>query len=137
MDKKDLISYRKGHELDHDLIFSTWIKGLYFSANKDTWISSIPEHIFSKNYSKVITSIIKKSLVDIAIACLKDSPDVILGYAIFEPETIHWVYVKSSWRDIGIARDLVPPQIKYASHITPTSKTICYRKNITFDPFRI
>lgn len=147
MNKKDLIGFRDALTADHDLIYSTWLKGLYFSYNStsskkesspsDSWISNIPQHVFDRNYSKVITKILEKKSVTSTIACLLASPDVALGYAVFDPDTIHWVYVKTSWRGIGLARDMIPTAIRYTSHLTPTGKTICYRKNIIFDPFRI
>lgn len=145
MNKKDLIEIRHGTPKDEDLIFSTWLKGAYygwlknmckFYENKeDKILDSIPQDAFDKHYSRVISAVLKRSSVN--IACLKENPDVILGFSVFNSDTAHWVFVKESWRLIGIAKDLIPPTITHVSHLSPPAKAICFKRGFIFDPFRL
>lgn len=136
MNKKDLIELREGLTADHDLIYSTWLKGMYFGS-KDSWIQAIPEHVFNKNYAQVIHKLLDKSQT--LIACLKESPDVVLGYSVFNKDktVIHWVYVKTSWRNIKLAEDLIPHTIHTATHITPSGKALARTYGIEFNPFAL
>lgn len=43
----------------------------------------------------------------ILVAYMPSLPDEILGWACIEYGTVHWVYVKASYRRLGIARGLV------------------------------
>lgn len=43
------------------------------------------------------------------IACLPNDEDVILGYAVFQPKILHYVFVKEAFRENGIAKSLVAP----------------------------
>jgi len=41
------------------------------------------------------------------VACLQDSPNVILGYIIYSPpKTVHWIHVKPEFQGMKIARAL-------------------------------
>ena len=66
--------------------------------------------------------IIEKVFLDpnvaVKIACLTEDPEVILGYSITEGDIIHWVYVKEMWRKQGIAKMLLPKNIKTATNLT-------------------
>lgn len=73
--------------------------------------------------------------MSIKVACLKDSPDVILGYAVYEGHCLHWVQCKQAWRGIGIAKLLCPETITTVSHLTRLGKTLMFKKNLVFNPF--
>jgi hypothetical protein len=90
-----------------------------------------------EHYHKVINYLIDKKTINIRVACLKDDPTVILGYAIFEGDTLHWVFIKKSWRNIGLAKDLVPKDIKIVTHLTSVGLSISKRKGFEFNPFKL
>jgi hypothetical protein len=119
---------------DKNFIYASWLRGLYYG---ESWFSEIPKNIFMENYHKVIDSILKKSSTVVKVACLKDDPSVILGYAVLvDTGGLHWVFIKKSWRNIGIAKDLVG-SVSYCSHLTNVGISIMKKKGWIFNPFII
>lgn len=136
MQKNDLIEVRPYREADYNFIIATFLRALYHG---NYFFGEIHKDIFMRNYSKVIDAIIKSSHSNIKIACLKEDADVILGYSILnKSETVvHFVFSKSAWRAIGVARSLVPNTVKEATHFTKIGLSIIKKKGLTFNPFAV
>lgn len=134
MTKNELVSIRDMQPEDKNFIYASWLRGLYYG---ESWFSLIPKNEFMQHYHKVIDFILNKPTVTIKIACLKEDADVILGYAVFEKDKLHWVFVKKNWRTIGIARDLVPSTTKTVTHLTKVGVSILHKHNLSFNPFVI
>lgn len=137
INKKDLIQVRKySPESDRNFILATFLRGLYYG---DSWFRDIPKDIFMDKYHTVVEHILAKSTIE--ISCLREDPEVILGYSVFELDPIngnilHWVFVKSAWRKIGICKSLVPSTIKVVTHLTKIGKAL-KPVNVDFNPFVI
>lgn len=133
MKKNELVSIRP-HEspADDNFIFVHWMRGL---RKDNDLFRLISRDIYEKNYRPLIALLLTQS--ETKIACLKDSPEVILGFSVFTPERIHWVYVKEDWRRIGIAMDLLPSTPKYFTHMTAQILPFIQNKfpKIIFNPF--
>lgn len=133
--KKDLITVRPYSPGDYNFIIATFLRGLYYG---DSWFSLIPKKIFMTNYHIVAERLLKHPNLSIRIACLKDDPDVILGYSVSrninEYKILDWIFVKSSWRRIGIAKSLLPSDINTVSHLTTVGKAI-KPPHYEFNPF--
>lgn len=129
MNKRDLIDYRQGLATDDPFIFSSWLNGLRYANDM---FEQIDQEIYFKHYHQRIELILKRSEVN--IACLKDDPDVILGYSVVEPTILHWVFVKPAWRGIGLMRDLVPKDTKSVTHLTRVGLKI-KPTNVVYNPF--
>jgi hypothetical protein len=72
------------------------------------------------------------------VACLKEDPDVILGYSVTDGTRIHWVHLKAAWRGIGLARSLIPKNADSASHMTKIGLAITKKyPQIKFRPFSL
>jgi GNAT superfamily N-acetyltransferase len=41
------------------------------------------------------------------VACPESDPDVIVGYVIFTNDCLHYIYVKKSFRGMGVGTDLI------------------------------
>lgn len=121
---------------DTNFILATFLRGLYYG---DSWFSQIPKPIFMANYQKVAEILVTDTnRTVIKVACLKDEPDVIIGYSILSADysTIHWVYVKSAWRNNGVGRSLVPQYPTQVSHLTSLGKELLTKfKDCIFNPF--
>lgn len=120
---------------DKNLILATFLRGLYYG---DSWFSEIPKEVFMDNYQKVGEALLRSDNVIIKIACLKEEPDVILGYSILSADyqVIHWVYVKTRWRKRGIARSLTPRYPKAVTHLTKLGKELLTKlQGTVFNPF--
>lgn len=133
LNKKDLIIQRDFNLRDLNFIYATWLKGLRYGND---WFGFITKEAYFTFYHRIIELLTQKPGVMIKIACLKDDPDVILGYSVSEGFVLHWVFVKSAWRKIGIAKDLCP-EFKSVSHITDMAKSILITKfpQVEFNPF--
>lgn len=90
------------------------------------------------NYKLVAEALLKKRTIK--IACLKEDPDVILGYSVLsnDYQTIDWVFVKSAWRNKGIARSLLPLYPTSVTHLTKLGKELLPKfKDCVFNPFNL
>lgn len=138
MDKKELVVVRAYNPSDRNFILATWLRGLYYG---DNFWREVPKDIFMERYHTLVEHAIDDSKTVIQVACLKEDPEVILGYAVLGANTtgitLHWCFVKSAWRSIGIAKGLVPKEhINAVTHLTKTGLSIL-RKNpdVIFNPF--
>lgn len=119
---------------DRNFILATWLRGLYYG---DTWFQDIPKDIFMAAYHKIIEAILAHESTITVVACLKEDPSVILGYAVLNLDgtKLHWAFTKKAWRGIGIAKRLVPTTVTTVTHLTRTGKDICGKRALTFNPF--
>lgn len=124
MQKKDIVDLRLGKKEDEPYIYSTWLQNLYANTR---WRTSLDRKAFFK-YHSVIEVILNKPTTTIRVACLKEDPDIILGYSVFEDTTtdmiLHWVFVRADWQGHGIARDLVPLHVTVVTHMTKIGERI-------------
>lgn len=130
-----LYDVRDYKESDKNFILATFLKGLYYG---DSWFSQIPKNIFMDNYKNVARLLVSNPKVIIKVACLKEDPDVILGYSILSTDfnTVYWVFVKSAWRKQGIARSLLPLYPTTVAHLTSLGKTLMSKfPGAHFNPF--
>ncbi len=118
---------------DEDFIYATWLRGLYYG---NSWFREIEKEAFFSNYHRVVEGILTKPDTQVSIACLKDTPDVILAYCVFRDETVHWVYCKKDWRGIKLSQDLMPSKISTFTHLTKSGKMI-KPSHVVFNPFAI
>jgi hypothetical protein len=124
-------SYQKN---DESFIYATWLKGLYFG---NELIHQVPHKIYYPSYHQVIESILGRKDVRVTCACLKEDPDVILSYCVVEKDCIlHWVFTKSGFRKMEIAKSIIPSTIQYVTTLTKLGK-IVKPKTWVFNPFLI
>lgn len=119
---------------DKNFILATWLRGLYYG---DSVFSNMRKSTFMSSYHAVIEHLLTKNANSIKVACLKDDPSVILGYAVLAQNdtTLHWAFTKKGWRSIGIIKDLLPNSIKYVTHLTKVGNSIVKSKGWEFNPF--
>ena len=107
MDESVVIVFRNMKDEDLAMIYSTWRNSSYYSA------VSRPEMPTNEAF-RIKTIEIKNIMTncEAKVACLKDSPDTIIGYSIWDDKHLYWVYVKPEYRRQGIAKRLVPKDIE-------------------------
>jgi hypothetical protein len=135
MQKSELVLIRDFRPDDLNFVMASWLRGLYYGCS---WFNQVPKDIFMHCYHAVITALLP--LTRVRVACLKDDPDTILGYSVCgrSDTTIHWVFVKDRWRNIGIARSLVPDTVRSATHMTKVGLSLLKgHPAIVFNPFLI
>lgn len=134
-DFQGLYDIRSAIESDVNFILATWLRGLYYG---DSWFSSIPKHIFMQNYKKITQATLMSPNVEVRVACLKEDPNVILGYSIVtrDEKAVVWVFVKTAWRKQGIGKSLLPAAPDYVTHLTALGKSLLYKlPTAQFNPF--
>lgn len=124
---------RDGCVDDHAFIYATWLRGLYYG---NTWFKQIPQKIYFETYHKAIEAVLSRPQTKVLVACFKDEPSVLTGYSISRGETLHWVFVKTAWRKIGIAKKLVPKEITQVTHLTTQGQKLKPKEWI-FNPFAL
>lgn len=132
MNKLDLITTRDFLPEDKAFIMATWLKGLYYG---NSWFGAIRKGIYMNHYGKVLEMILSKPTIEIKVSCLKEDEDVILAYAVYEGDVLHWVHTKESWRNIGLAKGLIPSNITTVTHLNKVGRTLMVLKQLAFNPF--
>lgn len=141
---RGLYDIRDAKPEDKNFILATFLRGLYYG---ESYFSLMPKSIFMVHYKLVGEVLLASPKVTVKVACLKEDPDVIIGYSILSSDyqTIHWVYVKNSkltdgttWRKHGVGRSLVPKNPTSVSHLTELGKVLISKfPNCVFNPFSL
>lgn len=124
---------------DIAFIYATWLN----SYRDDGYTAFGTRNIvFFPNYTKVIDRILAKPETKVLIAHVKDEPNVLLGYMVFEDKIIHYTFCKRTFQGFGIANALMREAFS-----DPDAKIICtantrlaidvFKKklNLTYNPF--
>lgn len=131
--KSELVEIRDSVEADLAFIFSTWLRGL---KHANDYFELIENEAYFKHHHDLIETILDDFEVTVKIACLKEDPSVVLGYAVYKNTRLDWVFIKKSWRSIGLARDLIPPGITTVSHITKVGRALLRKHpTVRFNPY--
>ncbi len=136
-DFRGLYDIRDYKSSDKSFVLATFLRGLYYG---DFFFDLIPKDIFMANYKKIAEAMLTTPRVVIKVACLKEDPDVILGYSILSSDfqTVHWCFVKTPWRMKGIAKSLLPSNPSYISHLSALGKSLMSKfPNAVYNPFSL
>ena len=129
---------RPPQEQDIPFVYATWLRSYHVDTD---YIQMMRKSTYFENYRLVLDHIL--SSADTDIVCLKDTPEVILGYLISQPKTIHYIFVKDAFRHLGIAEDLISKRFPEDQEITCTHATKSIlpflKRNtlINFNPFTL
>lgn len=116
---------------DKAFIYSTMLKGLYYG---NSFFNQVDKATFFSHYAKVLDLLTARATT--LIAHLPDEPDVIIGYAIIEHDTLHYIYTKAAFRKKCVASSLLKGyDIKRCSHLTDMVTDIRLSKHLIFNPF--
>ena len=113
---------------DLPFIYATWRNGLFHGLiNKE----DLPP---AEEFFRLQTAKIKNILefANVRIACIKDAPEVILGYAIFTGDGhLEWIFVKEQFRGKKIGTFLTPRLKTVSPEMTKAGAAIVNKKNLT------
>jgi hypothetical protein len=106
MDRTDIL-IRPVSDDDVSFIYQSWLKQY---RERSRFASPIHPKIYYDRHHKVVERIIAMPATQVLICTPKESPETILGYLVFTRNglapIIHFVYVKSTFRRLGIASAL-------------------------------
>ena len=136
------VTIRDYTALDRNFILATWLRGTYYGVELYT---KIPKAIFMENYHRILEKFLATSGLIIKVACLKDDPEVVLGYSVSRSiqygeaniNILDWMFVKSAWRGIGIGKMLLPARLNACTHLTKSGQSILKQKmpDVIYNPF--
>lgn len=114
---------------DYRFVYDSWLKSLW------------PQHQSIQDYWEcqkwLIDAILDRSHV--LLACDEVDSKVIFGYAVYDDDMVHWVYVKHPLRRHGLASrivDQIPHHSKFFhSHETRHGKFLKKKYNSILDPY--
>lgn len=133
--RSDLIDIREAIDSDRNFILATWLRGLRYG---NSWFEDIDSASYFSYYHNVIEIVLNNPATTVKIACLKEDPDVLIAYSVYSHDRLDWVFCKKNWRNIGVAKSLVPENITTVTHLTDTARSILKtRKGIKFNPFAL
>ena len=144
-DFQGLYDIRSAVTDDYNFIVATWLRGYYYGNDfKDesghSLFSYIDKASFMRDYKKLVNAILTNPKVNIRVACLKEDPNVILGYSVTtkDDRIIFWTFVKTAWRQQGIGKSLLPKDPKVAVSCTNLGlKLMSKYPNLKFNPFEL
>lgn len=84
---------------DISFIYATWLNSYRYDGLASKGIRNC---IFYPAYNKVIDGILKRPDCKVLVAHVRGEPNVVLGYMVSEPGTIHYTFCKEAFRGFGI-----------------------------------
>ena len=121
---------------DHNYVLATWSKGILDEV-PFRWMS---QGVWRKHHARL--ELLVRGSANGVVAVNKDDEDHIIGYAIYCPQVIHWIYVKKPFRGLGIGRELFSNAVNEGepfkfSHHCKATKALASHYIAEYDPFTI
>lgn len=125
---EDLVVLRALEDSEINFVYHSWLRSF---RSDSTFYRTIPREIFFENHRKRLYRLLDRS--HCIVANPRDHPDIIVAYIVWElPEegnaVIHYIYVKSDYRKMGLARLLVDVAAA-GRKITATHRTDTIRRD--------
>lgn len=124
---------RRATQEDMRFVHSSW-----HTSHWKTWAH---KHISRAEYNagqdRRIDLAIARS--EVLVAYLPEVPDEVLGWACIEPfrEVLHYVYVKGTYRRMGIATGLVSGAARWYTHYADApARAFAQKLNVVFNPYK-
>lgn len=87
-------------DADERFIMDSWLTSLRKSPD-----SNLPDKFFFPAYRAIAKFLLVNSQVRVLVP--KEEPSLILGYIVYDPGMVHWVYVKRNTRGNGLAKKMI------------------------------
>lgn len=133
------ITFRQPSETDLPFIFSSWLK----SFRNSNFAKNISNDTYYPEHHRIIEDIFKISTV--LLACDKSNVENIYGYIVAAKLdnmfTIHYVYVKHTYRRMGLAGLLIeafphdPSEPAYYTHDTYMANVLAKKYRFEYNPY--
>lgn len=136
------LKIRRANDEDIPFIFNSWLKSYKASGPISKGVVAA---IYYENHHKLIQKIAMRATV--YVACDKNDPTNIYGFMAGEYIegilVIHYVYIKHSFRRLGIAKELFnsfnhdTSSASCYTHFTRAIERIAERYNMVYHPYLI
>ena len=125
----NLVDARTSLPTDTAFIYDSWFKAYW----KATACKTTSFHIYKSGQNALISRLLGRA--GSVVAFSPEVPDEILGYAVLEYQTVHFVYVKPSYRKMGIGRGLIRGCDRYTQHMGALGALFAEKCGLQFDPY--
>ncbi len=120
---------------DIGYVKKTWLRD--FADGGDGWIDDHGggEVYFAEHHKQVECAVERGA---VTIACRRAVPTGICGFAVTERDIVHYVYVKTRWRKLGVAKLLLGPLLDrdaVYTHWTRAVRILPVPKSWKFNPY--
>lgn len=129
---------RPHKEGDINFILSTWLRSYYDSlthySKKAQARIAPPNEVFFEHHQAKIKQVIPDC--EIRILTTEEDQNQIIGYIVYQKDTLHFCYVKAAFRKMGVAKKLKEKALGLTcySHHTTYSKYVA--KELTYNPYK-
>lgn len=123
------VVHREMEEGDIPLILDSWTRQVRDCA--PLLKLTHPEFV-SLHRPKIIDLITEHG---VTVACSPNDNSIIYGYICYNDEFLHIVYVRSPYRQQGVATGLLPEGLKYLTHKTKASRYYLDRWDLKYYPY--
>jgi hypothetical protein len=134
------IKLRAALEADAAFIFNSWLRSYRFGD----LAKNCDNAVYFSEHHKLIEGLLKRCKT--VIACASDNPADIYGYICYEQVegilVMHYCYVKHSFRNMGIARELMVEaghdrnqSAALFTHFTEPCRKLQAKLNLVYHPY--
>lgn len=129
-------TFRRPTAADIPFIYATWLR----SYRTDSAIGlSARSSIYFQYYHQVLDSILDAQSTQVKIATTAENSYTILGYAVFQPEVLHYIFVKEAFQRNGMAQSFLESErhhLKFYTHRTRTARSLLsHLTYLEYNPF--
>lgn len=96
-------AYRAAEPDEVVLVEASWKQSFW---RESTWARRISWQVFSRGHQKVIWRLLAQSQLLVAYDTARPDQQLGLGYIVFEPDALHYLWVREPERGKGVARFL-------------------------------
>ena len=120
-------------DIDEHFIVKSFFEGLKFGH---PYYKMIDDDAYFHWANNMIYGLLRDNSIQKDVCCLIEDEEVIVGYSIYAFDILYWIYVKTRWRMMGIAKNLIlDKNIKTVSTITKIGNALRLKYNFKFNPF--
>lgn len=127
---------RPSREGDINFVLSTWLKS-YYEALKYYGSKGLPfpkDDVFFQGHQSKIKELLKTAQCFVCVA--PDEDNQIIGYIVFDKDSLHYCYVKQVFRKMGVARELKSKAIGLEAYSHHTRYSRYLNKGLQYDPYK-
>jgi hypothetical protein len=127
------VALRSGGPSDAGFIFDSWLNS-FRDYNPEA--REVPKRIYFEMHRALLRELLERA--NVVVACGRETPEVILGWAAFEADSLHYLYVKSLYRGFDVTAlllEAVPSSCRWFTHRTPKLQRVAAQRGLTFNPY--
>lgn len=131
------MNIRPMRDTDLNLVLSTWLRSYYdalkFYSSGTIRVPYPKDDIFFQGHQDRIKHLLKTAQCLVCVA--PDEDNQIIGYVVFDEDTIHFCYVKHVFRKMGVGKKLMAETGKphFFSHYTKFAKYLNH--GLIYNPY--